>query len=70
MTYLLHRDRQDHARGNLLDLGLGLGVVRHRVDGLVVGRVGDRVGETLRLHFTKRPSKILVGILLIICVSI
>jgi uncharacterized Fe-S cluster protein YjdI len=42
---------------------------RTLVDGLVVGRVGGRVGETLRLHVTKCPSKILVGILLIICVS-
>ena len=38
------------------------------VDGMVVGRVGGKVGETLLVHVTKRPSEILVGNLLIICV--
>ena len=41
MTYLLHRDRQGRARGNLLDVRLGLGVVHDRVAGhflVVLGR--------------------------------
>jgi hypothetical protein len=35
-TYLIERDRQDPARGNLLDLGIGLGIVHDRVTGRVL----------------------------------